>query len=162
MSIPNINLRVFRRDSSDMTLIYNSLELPETLKQNPKIMINNKEIIYFIADEKVKDSSRGDIFVLIPYYENDLNESDEYLASIYFDNFKYLIEIKPKGMLPNLKDDIKKISQVMGYDDKIKRWVKLPLEKTNESYHLNTHDKINNDILINILEELKKISIKIK
>lgn len=162
MSIPNINLRVFRRDSSDMTLIYNSLELPETLKQNPKIMINNKEIIYFIADEKVKDSSRGDIFVLIPYYENDLNESDEYLASIYFDNFKYLIEIKPKGMLPNLKDDIKKISQVMGYDDKIKRWVKLPLEKTNESYHLNTHDKINNDILINILEELKKINIKIK
>lgn len=162
MNTPNINLRVFRRDSTDMTLIYNSLELPEILKQNPKITINNKEIIYFIADEKVKDSSRGDIFVLIPYYENNLNESDEYLANISFNNLKYLIEIKPKGMLPNLKDDIKKISQVMGYDDKIKRWVKLPLEKIDESYHLNTHDKINNNILIDILEELKKINIKIK
>lgn len=163
MSNPNINLRVFRRDTTDMTLIYNSLELSKKVALKPYITIENKEITYFIDDGKVKDSSRGDVFLFIPYFENKLNESDKYIVKISFGNeLTYAIEIEPKGMLPNLKDDIKKVSQVMGYDNKIKRWVKLPLTKTEDKYHLEVNDEKNSSILLEILKELKSINSKVK
>lgn len=164
MKSPNINLRVYRRDTNDMTLIYNCLELSQTLKYNPEVTINDKSIIYMIDDneDKVNDSSRGDVFLFIPYYENNLNDSDKYLVKISFGKDIYLIEVEPKGIFPNLKDNLKMFSQVLGYDNKINKWVKLPLIKNSEKYSLSVSDELNNNVLFEILKELKEINKSIK
>lgn len=165
MNTPNINLRVYRRDTNDMTLIYNGGELPNDLKYNPVVTIDNREINYFIddnEDNKVKDSARGDIFVLIPYFENKLNETDKYLIKLEFDKNIYVIEVEPKGVFPALKDNLKMFSQTLGYDKNINKWVKLPLEKQKDGYSLNVTDKENNSILSEVLQTLKEINNKIK
>ena len=165
MKTPNINLRVYRRDTNDMTLIYNGGDLPSNVRYSPVVTIDNKEITYFIdsnEDNKVKDSARGDIFVLIPYFENKLNDTDKYLIKLAFDENIYVIEVEPKGVFPALKDNLKMFSQVLGYDENIHKWIKLPLEKQESGYGLKVVDKDNSSLLSEVLKTLQEINSKIK
>lgn len=167
METPNINLRVYRRDTNDMTLIYNGAELSNDLKYSPVVTINGQEITYFVddnEDSKVKDSARGDIFVLIPYFENKLNDSEKYLVKLTFGKDVFVIEVEPKGVFPALKDNLKMFSQVLGYDKTIHKWIKLPLvrQKEKDNYHLSVADTESQSILSEILDTLKSIDTKLK
>ena len=68
---PNINLRVFRREKTDMTLIFNKTELslPSKFEYELQVLIEGKKIHYIEEEAKSRDNSSGDVCIFIPYQE---------------------------------------------------------------------------------------------
>lgn len=165
IKLPNINLRVYRRDKNDMTLIYNYKPI-EKLKWAlaPIISINKCELKYTIFCEKSSNAGDGDVKIYISYDDNNLNEYDRYKLDFSFGlDYDYSIYVEPRGVIPNLKDNLKYISQLMIWDNLKQRWVKSQSMTDNYNRHnIITHDPNNNVILKEILVELKEIKDKLK
>lgn len=153
---PNINLRVFRREKTDMALIYNNselLSLYEDFDLTPEIYINNKKLQVLIERARAKDVTSNDICIFIPYEENNLNEEDRYELSIIFktklkpyngyksisvknEELKYNIIIEPRGILPSsIKDNKNMFSQSFGYNPAKNRWTKMHIMETEDDYN---------------------------
>lgn len=160
---PNISLRVFRREKSDMTLVYNYKQINNQFALTPIISIDKKEIKYTILTAKSSNAGDGDVKVYINYEENNLNDTDKYNINFCFGEYNYNIVVEPRGVIPNLKDNLKYVSQMMIWDPNKQRWVKS--QSMTDNYNRNniiTHDPNNNVILKEILTELKEIKSKMK
>lgn len=159
---PNINLRVYRRDKNDMTLIYNCKDLDKRFALCPLISINKCEVKYTILSEKSSNAADNDIKVYINYEENKLNDIDKYNINFSFGKYDYNIIVEPRGVIPNLKDNMKYVSQIMIWDNVKLRWVKT--QSMNDGFNRHNmlvHDANNNVILNEILTELKEIKKKL-
>lgn len=160
---PEIKLRVFRRDANDMTLVYNYMQIKNEFALSPIISINKDELKYTLLNEKSSNAAEGDIKVFIDYEENKLNSKDKYKIDFCFGEYNYSLIVEPKGVIPNLKDNMKFVSQPMIWDNIKQRWVKM--QSMTDNYNRNniiTHDPNNNVILKEILTELKEIKKEIK
>lgn len=160
---PEIKLRVFRRDANDMTLVYNYMQIKNEFALSPIISINKNELKYTLLNEKSSNAAEGDIKVFIDYEENKLNSKDKYKIDFCFGEYNYSLIVEPKGVIPNLKDNMKFVSQPMIWDNIKQRWVKM--QSMTDNYNRNniiTHDPNNNVILKEILTELKEIKKEIK
>lgn len=160
---PEIKLRVFRRETNDMTLVYNYMQIKNEFALSPIISINKEELKYTLINEKSSNAAEGDIKVFIDYEENKLNSKDKYKIDFSFGEYNYSLVVEPKGTIPNLKDNLKYISQIMIWDQSKQRWVKS--QTMTDNYNRNniiTHDPNNNVILKEILSELKEIKNKMK
>lgn len=160
---PEIKLRVYRRDTNDMTLVYNYKSIDNKFALTPIISINKCELKYTMISEKSSDAAEGDVKVFIDYEENKLNSKDRYKIDFCFGEYNYSIIVEPKGIIPNLKDNKKYASQPMIWDNIKQRWVKM--QSMTDNYNRNNltvHDPNNNVILKEILSELKEIKKEIK
>ena len=66
--LPNINLRVFRREKTDLSLIYNSSELATLFGNNlvkPDVYINGNKLVAIVQKAQAKDATSTDICVFI-------------------------------------------------------------------------------------------------
>lgn len=157
MNKPNINLRVYRRDTNDMTLMYNCKQINDKFALNPIISIDKNEVKYTMINEKSSNAADGDIKVFIDYEENKLNSKDRYKVDFCFGKYNYSLIVEPKGVIPNLKDNMKYVSQNMIWDNVKQRWVKT--QSMNDGFNRNNmlvHDANNNVILNEILQKSKQ------
>lgn len=160
---PDIKLRVYRRENADMTLMYNCKQINNQFALCPIISINKEELKYTMLNEKSSNAAEGDVKVFIDYEENKLNSKDRYKIDFCFGEYNYSLIVEPKGIIPNLKDNLKYISQGMIWDSIKQRWVKV--QSMTDNYNRNnliTHDPNNNVILNEILTELKEIKKELK
>lgn len=177
--IPNINLRVFRREKNDMTLIYNRTELlsfSQYFEYIPSVYIGNKKINFIQEEARAKDSSTNDMCIFISCEDNELNDVDRYIVTIIFspklkkynninpeyipvaiNELKYNITVEPRGVLPQfMKDNKQMFSQMFGYDNKKNEWGKLHILEDKYNQLL-----VRDNETIKILSEIKEILSKI-
>lgn len=160
---PEIELRVYSRDTNDMTLVYNYKLIDNKFALSPIISINKYKLKYTLIKEKSSDAKDGDIKVFIDYKENKLNSKNRYKVDFCFNEYNYSLIVEPKGVIPHLKDDKKYFSQSMIWDNIKQRWIKMQSIIDNyDRNNLIVHDPNNNIILKEILIELKEIKNKIK
>lgn len=169
---PNINLRVFRREKTDMALIFNNselLSLNHDLDFKPDIFIGDKKIEAIIEKAKAKDVTSNDICIFIPYEENDLNEEDRYEITLVFlpKNKKYLnldkektqqlqynIIVEPRGILPSsIKDNKNMFAQSFAYNPLKNRWTKIHIIEEKDYNKLIVQD----NKVIELLTEIKNL-----
>lgn len=160
--LPNINLRVFRRDKSDLSLIYNCSELQTLFGDNlvkPKVYINGVELQTIIEKAHAKDATSTDICIFIDYAINNLNSEDKYDVELrfYFDSIRFInynILVEGAGLIPSLKDNKQMFVQSFAFDTKKKRWVKpTAVEDENGNYRILVLD----DKVINLLTEIRDL-----
>lgn len=160
--LPNINLRVFRRDKSDLSLIYNCSELQTLFGDNlvkPKVYINSVELQTIIEKAHAKDATSTDICIFIDYAINNLNSEDKYDVELrfYFDSIRFIsynILVEGAGLIPSLKDNKQMFVQSFAFDTKKKRWVKpTAVEDENGNYRILVLD----DKVINLLTEIRDL-----
>lgn len=131
-ALPNINLRVFRREKTDLSLLYNCSELANLFGNNlvkPKVFINSNELEVTIQKAHAKDASSTDICIFIDYRINNLNSEDKYDIELrfYFDTIRFIsynILVEGAGIIPSLKDNKNIFTQNFYYNNKKRRWVK--------------------------------------
>lgn len=175
---PSINLRVFRREKTDMTLIFNKTELslPGKFEYDLQVLINGKKIHYIQEEAKSRDNSSGDICIFIPYQENELDDTTVYKVDIVFspklkkfsgkiesievelpETLKYSITVQPRGILaPCIKDNKALFSQSFYYDPKTNKWERAHIIKEGDFNKLMVQD----ERVIKLLEEIKEILLK--
>ena len=160
--LPNINLRVFRRDKSDLSLIYNCSELQTLFGDNlvkPKVFINGVELQAIIEKAHAKDATSTDICIFIDYAINNLNSEDKYDVELrfYFDSIRFInynILVEGAGLIPSLKDNKQMFVQSFAFDPKKKRWVKpTAVEDENGNYRILVLD----DKVLNLLTEIRDL-----
>ena len=160
--LPNINLRVFRRDKSDLSLIYNCSELQTLFGDNlvkPKVYINGVELQAIIEKAHAKDATSTDICIFIDYAINNLNSEDKYDVELrfYFDSIRFIsynILVEGAGLIPSLKDNKQMFVQSFAFDTKKKRWVKpTAVEDENGNYRILVLD----DKVISLLTEIRDL-----
>lgn len=160
--LPNINLRVFRRDKSDLSLIYNCSELQTLFGDNlvkPKVYINGVELQAIIEKAHAKDATSTDICIFIDYAINNLNSEDKYDVELrfYFDSIRFInynILVEGAGLIPSLKDNKQMFVQSFAFDAKKKRWVKpTAVEDENGNYRILVLD----DKVISLLTEIRDL-----
>lgn len=130
--LPNINLRVFRRDKTDLTLLYNCSELESLLGNNlikPDVLINGNNLEVIVQKAQAKDATSKDICIFIDYKVNNLNSEDKYDVELRFpinqlDFISYNIVVEGAGIIPSLKDNKQMFSQNFVFNSQKKRWVK--------------------------------------
>ena len=161
-SLPNINLRVFRREKTDLSLLYNCSELANLFGNNlvkPKVFINNTELEVTIQKAQAKDASSTDICIFIDYKVNNLNSEDKYDVELrfYFDSIRFIsynIAVEGAGIIPSLKDNKQMFVQSFAFDTKKKRWVKpTAVEGREGEYRIFVID----EEVISLLTEIKNI-----
>lgn len=161
-SLPNINLRVFRREKTDLSLLYNCSELANLFGNNlvkPKVFINNTELEVTIQKAQAKDASSTDICIFIDYKVNNLNSEDKYDVELrfYFDSIRFIsynIAVEGAGIIPSLKDNKQMFVQSFAFDTKKKRWVKpTAVEGREGEYRILVID----EEVISLLTEIKNI-----
>ena len=162
--LPNINLRVFRREKMDMALIYNCSELARILGNNlikPDVYINGNKIEAIIEKAHAKDATSTDICIFIDYGTNNLNSDDRYNVELRFpinkiDFIQYNIIVEGAGIIPSLKDNKQMFTQNFCYDSKKKRWVKpTSIEDENGDNRILVSDPEVIKLLKEILSKLK-------
>ena len=160
--LPNINLRVFRRDKSDLSLIYNCSELQTLFGDSlvkPKVFINGVELQAIIEKAHAKDATSTDICIFIDYAINNLNSEDKYDVELrfYFDSIRFInynILVEGAGLIPSLKDNKQMFVQSFAFDPKKKRWVKpTAVEDENGNYRILVLD----DKVLNLLTEIRDL-----
>lgn len=163
-SLPNINLRVFRREKTDLSLIYNCSELSSLFGNNlvkPKVFINGNELEVTIQKAHAKDASSTDICIFIDYGINNLNSEDKYDIELrfYFDTIKFItynIIVEGAGIIPSLKDNKNTFSQSFVYNPAKKRWVKpTAIEDADGNNRLMVTDPEVVELLKEVLKRLK-------
>lgn len=162
--LPNINLRVFRREKMDMALIYNCSELARILGNNlvkPEVYIDGTKIEAIIEKAHAKDATSTDICIFIDYNTNNLNSEDRYNVELRFpinkiDFIQYNIIVEGAGIIPSLKDNKQMFTQNFCYDSKKKRWVKpTSIEDENGDNRILVSDPEVTRLLKEILNKLK-------
>ena len=160
--LPNINLRVFRREKTDLSLIYNSSELATLFGNNlvkPEVYINGNKLEVIIQKAHAKDATSTDICIFIDYAVNNLNSEDKYNVELRFplnqlDFIQYNIVVEGAGIIPSLKDNKQMFVQSFAFDTKKKRWVKpTAVEGTEGEYHILVSD----EKVISLLTEIRDI-----
>lgn len=157
--LPNINLRVFRREKQDITLIYNCSELVSLCGNvRPKVLINGTELNTIIQKSNAKDTTSGDICVFIDYQSNNLNSEDKYNIEFRFplndvEFIQYYIEVEACGVIPSLKDNKNIFVQPFAYNPKSKRWIKPTLQEDENGNKLMVVD----DEVVNLLKDIKEL-----
>lgn len=176
--LPNINLRVFRREKTDMSLIYNNselLSLSSGFDIIPSVYIGNKKLEAYIEKVRAKDSSENDICIFIPYKENGLNDEERYELTLMFSTklkpysgievvevkelpkLVYSIIIEPRGILPShIKDNKAMFSQLFGFDSNKNRWTKLHIIEEDDLNELIVRDNKVVELLEKIYDLLSK------
>ena len=162
--LPNINLRVFRREKMDMALIYNCSELSKLFGNNlvkPLVLVNGNKIEAIIEKAHAKDATSTDICIFIDYSTNNLNSDDRYNVELRFplnqiDFIQYNIIVEGAGIIPSLKDNKQMFAQNFCYDSKKKRWVKpTSIEDENGDNRILVSDPEVIKLLKEILSKLK-------
>ena len=162
-SLPNINLRVFRRTNTDKSLLYNCSELARLLNNNlvkPKVFINGNELQTIVQKAQAKDATSTDICIFIDYSINKLNSDDKYEVELRFPineiNFiQYYIIVEGAGLIPSLKDNKQMFTQNFAYNSKKKRWVKpTAVEDENGDNKILVSDP---EVVMLLKEILKKL-----
>ena len=162
-SLPNINLRVFRRTNTDMSLLYNCSELARLLNNNlvkPKVFINGNELQTIVQKAQAKDATSTDICIFIDYSINKLNSDDKYEVELRFPineiNFiQYYIIVEGAGLIPSLKDNKQMFTHNFASNSKKKRWVKPPaVEDENGDNKILVSDP---EVVMLLKEILKKL-----
>lgn len=165
--LPNINLRVFRREKTDLSLIYNCSELASLFGNNlvkPRVFINNTELEVTIQKAHAKDASSTDICIFIDYRVNGLNSEDKYDVELrfYFNDIEFIsynISVEGAGIIPSLKDNKQMFVQSFAFDNKKKRWVKpTAVEDENGQYRILVVDEKVISLLTEIRDLLKSKS----
>lgn len=160
--LPNINLRVFRREKTDMALIYNCSELASLFGNNlvkPKVLINGTELEVIIQKAHAKDATSTDICIFIDYKVNNLNSEDKYDIELrfHFDAIRFIsynILVEGAGIIPSLKDNKQMFVQSFAFDSKKKRWVKpSAIEDDEGKYQILVLD----NKVVELLTEIKDI-----
>lgn len=160
--LPNINLRVFRRDKSDLSLIYNCSELQTLFGDSlvkPKVYINGVELQAIIEKAHAKDATSTDICIFIDYAINNLNSEDKYDVELrfFFDSIRYInynILVEGAGLIPSLKDNKQMFVQSFAFDPKKKRWVKpTAIEDQEGNYRILVLD----EQVISLLTEIRDL-----
>ena len=162
--LPNINLRVFRREKTDMALIYNCSEIAKLTGNSlvkPKVYIDGIELITIIEKALAKDATSTDICIFIDYTVNNLNSEDRYNVELRFplnnfDFITYSIIVEGAGIIPSLKDNKQMFTQNFAYNTQKKRWVKPTAVEDEDG---------NNRILVSdseVVRLLKEILNKLK
>ena len=130
----NLNLRVFRRSSEDIVIVWSTKYLYEDQLKNVRITIGGKPIKFKSALANADDQNRiakGSVVAVIPYEENGLSADIEYFINVALGKIKIVseeIQVFPDGVLPSkTKDDSKKISQMYGFVENDKKWRKVQL-----------------------------------
>lgn len=162
--LPNINLRVFRREKTDLSLIYNCSELHtlfgDTLVK-PKVYINGVELKTIIEKAHAKDATSTDICIFIDYSINNLNSEDKYDVELrfYFNTIEFIsynIIVEGAGIIPSLKDNKQMFTQGFVFNSKKKRWVKpTAVEDENGDNKILVSDPEVISLLKEILNRLK-------
>jgi len=162
-ALPNINLRVFRRTNTDMSLLYNCSELARLLNNSlvkPKVFINGNELQTIVQKAQAKDATSTDICIFIDYSINNLNSDDKYEVELRFPineiNFiQYYIIVEGAGLIPSLKDNKQMFTQNFAYNSKKKRWVKpTAVEDENGDNKILVSDP---EVVMLLKEILKKL-----
>ena len=162
--LPNINLRVFRREKTDLSLIYNSSELSTLFGNNlvkPDVYINGNKLVAIIEKAHAKDATSTDICIFIDYTVNNLNSEDKYNVELRFplnkiDFISYNIIVEGAGIIPSLKDNKQMFTQNFAYNSKKKRWVKpTAIEDENGDNKILVSDPEVVKLLKEILNKLK-------
>lgn len=174
---PNVNLRVFRRQKTDMTLIYNKTELLSSkYDYQTSVVINKNNIHFYEETAKAKDNSEGDVCIFIPYQENELDDISTYNVEVIFtpklkkfsgkiesievdlpDALHYYIIVQPRGILSsNLKDNKSMFTQSFFYDPETNKWERAHIIKEKDFNKLLVQD----DKVIELLSEIKQILLK--
>ena len=162
--LPNINLRVFRRDKTDLTLLYNCSELESLLGNNltkPQVLINGNNLEVIVQKAQAKDATSKDICIFIDYKANNLNSEDKYDVELRFpinklDFISYNIVVEGAGIIPSLKDNKQMFSQNFVFNSKKKRWVKpTAIEDENGDNKILVSDPEVVILLKEILNRLK-------
>ena len=159
--LPNINLRVFRREKSDMALIYNCSELAKLFGDNlvkPDVFINGNKLEVIIQKAQAKDATSKDICIFIDYTINNLNSEDKYDVELRFplnkiDFISYNIIVEGAGIIPSLKDNKQMFTQNFAYNTKKKRWVKPTAVEDEEG---NNKILVSDPEVISLLKEILK------
>lgn len=163
--LPNINLRVFRREKMDMALIYNCSELASLLGSNlvkPDVYINGNKLEVIVEKAQAKDATSTDICIFIDYSINNLNSEDKYNVELWFpfnsglDFIKYNIIVDGAGLIPSLKDNKQMFTQNFAYNSKKRRWVKpTAVEDENGDNRILVSDPEVIALLKEIIKKLK-------
>ena len=159
--LPNINLRVFRRDKSDMSLIYNCSELASILGNDlvkPDVYINGNKLEVIVQKAQAKDATSKDICIFIDYKTNNLNSEDQYNVELRFPinkvNFiQYYIDVEGAGLIPSLKDNKQMFTQNFMFNSKKKRWVKPNVVEDLEG---NNKILVSDPEIVSLLKEILK------
>lgn len=157
--LPNINLRVFRREKTDMSLIFNCSEILSLLEDiKPAVYINGNKLNTVIQKSTAKDTTANDIYIFIDYKTNNLNADDKYTVELRFainsvDFIQYYIDVEGCGIIPSLKDNKNMFVQSFAYDPKKKRWAKPSLQENDVGNSLMVVDTK----VISLLEEIKEL-----
>ena len=171
---PNINLRVFRREKSDMALIFNNSELLSLYDDYylvPSVYIGQQKLDVLIEKARAKDVTSNDICIFIPYEENNLNDEDRYTVTLAFttklkdtkgskyievpdaNRLVYSIVVEPRGILPSsIKDNKNMFSQSFGYNPTKNRWTKLHVIEEDYNKLIVQDNKV-----IELLTEIKDL-----
>lgn len=165
--LPNINLRVFRRSNTDITLIYNCSEIASIVGDSlikPDLFINGNKLEVIIEKAHAKDATSTDICIFIDYKINNLNSEDKYDIELRFPinqiNFiQYNILVEGAGIIPSLKDNKQMFTQNFAYNSKKKRWVKpTAIEDENGDNRILVIDSK----AVSLLEEIRDLLKKLK
>ena len=159
--LPNINLRVFRREKTDMAFIYNCSELARLFGDSlvkPDVFINGNKLEAIIEKAQAKDATSKDICIFIDYTVNNLNSEDKYNVELRFplnnlDFLQYNIMVEGAGIIPSLKDNKQMFTQSFCYDSKKKRWVK---PNSIEDEDGNNRILVSDPEVISLLKEILK------
>lgn len=137
----SLNLRVFRRTSDSIALLFNKLALTEAQLATISVAAVNRGntkdgLLFSISDGKDDNGTAPEhaLFLLISHAVNKLESSEDYLLTITFGtgdaSVSSSILVYAAGILPMFERDDRRINQhVYGWSDEERRWVKLPVVK---------------------------------
>lgn len=157
--LPNINLRVFRREKTDLSLIYNCSELQRLFGNaliKPEVFIDGNKIEAIVQKAHAKDATSTDICIFIDYAANNLNSEDKYDIELRFflnpiDFIQYNIVVEAAGLIPSLKDNKQMFNQNFYYNPEKKRWVK---PTAIEDEYGNNKILVTDPEIVNLLKQI--------
>ena len=140
----NINLRVFKRDEDKIILFWNTDGLTADQKMHvffsllerqsddeSSIIRTVKELKVTLASSDQFNTSKDVAIGIIDHVANDLNKDDSILIKMVVGvqtKAEAFLRVSPSGVLPMLERDMKSAhAQNFGWDQKKKRWAKLPV-----------------------------------
>ncbi len=163
---PSINLRVFRRNSHAIILLYNSKELLSNYKVIEKVIIDNNNLKPLFTEEKSEGDDNTKFIAINTSKYNDydsikftlkikatsINDSDNKSSPITFD---YFVDVFPKGITGDISEDKNKMTQIFGFNNKKKKWSKVEVEEEAQKNFLLVKEQ-NSQMILKLLNEINQ------
>ena len=146
----NVNLRVFKRNDSNIILFWNIENLSEEQKKNVKIFLLEKqneedaitskvikELVFASTDATAEfNTSKNVAIAVIDHESNEIGKDDSILLKMVLgetDKIEQFLRVSPSGVLPFFERDHKASHvQLFGYEKGKKRWAKISLVKAKD------------------------------